>query len=143
MPTADRGDPDVLVDTSAAVAVSIGDHRHHATAVEQLRDRRRGLAGHAAFETFSVLTRLPPPARRTPHAVARMLASNFPHTKFLGARAARSLLARLEADGIAGGSVYDALVGGAALEHGLPLATLDKRAVDTYRKLEVRVELLA
>jgi predicted nucleic acid-binding protein len=101
------------------------------------------LAGHAAFETFSVLTRLPPPARRTPAAVARLLASDFPHSKFLGARAAAALLGDLDALGIAGGAVYDALVGATANEHGLPLATRDGRALDTYRALEVRVELVS
>ena len=38
--------------------------------------------------------------------------------------------------------MYDALVGAAAKEHGLPLATLDRRAIDTYFALGVQVELL-
>lgn len=142
MPTRDRSGPDLLVDTSVAVALTVADHRAHATTFEALADRRLGLAGHAAFETFSVLTRLPPPARRTPAAVARVLATGFPHSRFPSARAAASLLARLASIGIAGGSVYDALVGAAAAEHGLRLATRDRRALDTYRKLDVRVELL-
>jgi hypothetical protein len=37
--------------------------------------------------------------------------------------------------------VYDALVGAAAAEHGSILATRDQRALDTYRTLDVRVEL--
>ena len=57
--------------------------------VRALGDRRLGLAGHAAFETFSVLTRLPTPARRAPATVARLLAGSFPHTRFLGAEAQR------------------------------------------------------
>jgi predicted nucleic acid-binding protein len=36
----------------------------------------------------------------------------------------------------------DALVGATAIEHGLPLTTLDRRALDTYRVLGVDVELL-
>jgi predicted nucleic acid-binding protein len=39
--------------------------------------------------------------------------------------------------------VYDALVGATAAEHGLPLVTRDLRAVDTYRALDVDVELIA
>ncbi len=134
--------PQVLVDTSTAVALTVSDHRDHDATFEALADRRLGLAGHAAFEAFSVLTRLPAPARRTPATVARLLTANFPHTRFLSASAAAALLAELEAKGIAGGSVYDALVGAAAAQHGLPLATRDRRALVTYRALDVDVELL-
>ncbi|MEO8968055.1 MAG: hypothetical protein ABI355_10595 [Solirubrobacteraceae bacterium] len=45
--------------------------------------------------------------------------------------------------GVAGGAVYDALVGAAAREHDLPLVTRDQRAAETYRALAVRFELLA
>ena len=79
---------------------------------------------------------MPPPARRTPAAVARLLASNFPHSKFLGAKASGTLLSELHALGIAGGAVYDALVGAVAKEHGLALATRDERALETYRALD-------
>ncbi|MEB3983387.1 type II toxin-antitoxin system VapC family toxin [Mycobacterium sp. 663a-19] len=133
----------VLVDTSVAVALVVADHDHHKDTFHALRGRTLGLAGHATFETFSVLTRLPPPARRTPATVARLLANTFPETRFLGTRAAGSLLATLGACGIAGGSVYDALVGATAKEHQLTLVTRDRRALETYRKLEVEVELLA
>lgn len=140
-PTSVNG-PNLLVDTSVAVAIAAADHEHHETTIRAVGDRRLGLAGHAAFETFSVLTRLPPPARRTPAAVARLLLADFPHTKFLSAKAAATLLGDLHALGIAGGAVYDALVGAAAKEHGLTLATRDRRALETYRALEVRVELI-
>jgi predicted nucleic acid-binding protein len=140
---ASRSGPDLLVDTSVAVALTVADHEHHETTSRAVGSRRLGLAGLAAFETFSVLTRLPPPARRTPAAVARLLAANFPHSKFLGARTAAALLEELHALGIAGGAVYDALVGAAANEHGVALATRDQRALDTYRVLEVRVELVS
>jgi predicted nucleic acid-binding protein len=133
----------LLVDTSVAVALAVADHEDHEATVRAVGRRRLGLAGHAAFETFSVLTRLPPPARRTPPTVARLLAGAFPETRFLGARAAASLLAELETLGVAGGAVYDALVGAVAREHGLTLATRDRRALDTYRALDAAVELLA
>jgi predicted nucleic acid-binding protein len=132
----------VLVDTSVAVALAVADHEHHESTLDALGRRGLGLAGHAAFETFSVLTRLPPPARRSPAAVARLLAASFPHSRFLSARAAASLLRALEGAGIAGGQVYDALVGAVANEHRLRLATRDGRALEVYRALEVDVELL-
>ena len=134
--------PDLLVDTSVAVALSVADHDHPHATLHAVGDRRLGLSGHAAFETFSVLTRLPPPSRRTPATVSRLLAANFPHSKFLSAKAAASLLRDLHAFGVAGGAVYDALVGAAANEHRLPLATRDRRALDTYRTMDVSVELV-
>ena len=67
---------------------------------------------------------------------------NFPSSRFLGATAAQELLARLAGAGIAGGAVYDALVGAAALEHRLRLATRDRRAIETYRALGVDLEIL-
>lgn len=143
MPSAgNRADPELLVDTSIAVALVVADHEHHDQTFDAIGDRRLGLCGHAAFETFSVLTRLPPPARRTPAAVAKLLAGNFPQSRFLGASAATTLLSNLAAKRIAGGSVYDALVGAAAVEHGIVLATRDRRALDTYRTLGVSIELI-
>lgn len=141
MPASADG-PDVLVDTSAAVALVVADHELHSATLDALDGRRLGLAGHAAFETFSVLTRLPPPARRPPEVVAHLLDSNFPASRFLSPDAARRLLALFAAGEISGGSVYDALVGAAALEHRLVLATNDRRAVETYRILGVQLELL-
>ena len=133
---------ELLVDTSVAVALAVADHEHHEGTVRVVGRRRLGLAGHATFETFSVLTRLPPPLRRSPAAVARLLATSFPGTKFLSARAAASLLGELGSAGIAGGGVYDALVGAVAREHRLMLATRDRRALEIYRALDVDVEML-
>ena len=45
--------------------------------------------------------------------------------------------------GIAGGAVYDALVAAAAAEHGITLATRDRRAADTYRVLDIDFELIS
>jgi predicted nucleic acid-binding protein len=133
---------DLLVDTSVAVALVVADHEHHETVARTVGRRTLGLAGHAAFETFSVLTRLPPPARRGPAVVARLLTESFPATRFLNARASSQLLAELGGAGIAGGAIYDALVGAVARDLGLPLATRDNRALDTYRALDVKVELI-
>lgn len=138
MPISDD-EPELLVDTSVAVALSVSDHDGRAASLAAVEGRRIGLAGHAAFESYSVLTRLPGPARRTPAAVRRLLSANFPHSRFLSASAAADLLERLAAIGVAGGSVYDALVGATAVEHGLALVTRDRRALRTYRELDVDV----
>lgn len=131
-----------LVDTSVAVALSVGDHAAHDATLRALKGKTIGLAGHAWFETFSVLTRLAPPARRRPSEVARLLAHNFPQSRFLDIKGQQGLATRLAELGIAGGSVYDALVGAAARHHGLGLLTRDRRALDTYRALGVDFELL-
>src|ERR1700724_1517087 len=142
MPTRDK-QPELLVDTSVAVALVVGDHEHDLATIGAIGDRRLGLAGHAVFETFSVLTRLPPPARRPPDVVATLLAQNFPDSVFLSPERAALLIDVLGRAGIAGGSVYDALVGATAVEHGLKLATRDQRALVTYRALGVDLEFLA
>jgi predicted nucleic acid-binding protein len=141
MPIGDER-PQLLIDTSVAVALAAAGHEHHRATRKAIGDRTCGLSGHAAFETFSVLTRLPPPSRRTPAAVARLLAHNFPRSRFLSAQGAQGLHARLASLGIAGGAVYDALVGATAAEHGIRLATRDRRAAETYRALEIDFEVI-
>ena len=86
-----------------------------------------------------MLTRLPPPARRTPAVISRILAANFPATRFLGTDETAALDDRLHTLDLGGGAVYDALVGAAAASHGVPLVTRDRRALRTYRALEVDV----
>ena len=139
MPTS--ADPELLVDTSVAVALCVADHEGRPRSRRVVEGRRIGLAGHAAWETFSVLTRLPPPARLSSTVASRMLASNFPFTRFLGQAESAALLERLEVLEISGGSIYDALVGSAAVEAGVPLVTRDRRALPTYRLLDVDVLL--
>ena len=133
---------EILVDTSAAVPLVVADPDHHASVTRAPGRRRLGLAGHAAFETFSVLTRLPSPARREPGVVEQILRTGFPATRFLGADDARTLLGKLALLGVAGGAVYDALVGQVAVAHRLPLVTRDARAVDVYRALDVEIQLI-
>ncbi|MGH9289292.1 MAG: type II toxin-antitoxin system VapC family toxin [Acidimicrobiales bacterium] len=130
-----------LVDTSVAVPLVVADHTAHVAVKRAIGKRRLGLCGHAAFETYSVLTRLPPPARRTPAVVGEILTRRFPASRFLDAAAAADLHDRLASLGLAGGSVYDALVGAAAAQHGLTLLTRDQRAFETYRLLGVTVEV--
>lgn len=132
----------LLVDTSVAVAVTVADHEHHEETIAAVAGRRLGLCGHAAFETFSVLTRLPTPARRSAATVTALLAQAFPETRFLSARAAAALLDTFASSTIAGGAVYDALIGACAAEHGLELVTRDRRALETYRALDVHELLL-
>lgn len=134
--------PDALLDTSAAVPLVVADHDAHPAMWQALHTRTLGLAGHAWFETFSVLTRLPGAARRDAATVARLLAVNFPHSRFLDEASTSALTGELAGIGVSGGAVYDALVAAAAARHRLPLATRDRRAAETYRRFDIEVELL-
>jgi len=133
---------EVLLDTSAAVALVVADHAGHAATRDAVRGHRLGLAGHAWFETYSVLTRLPGGSRRLPRDVHRLLVQDFPATRFLDESSAAALGAELVRNGIAGGSVYDALVGATARLHGLPLVSRDRRAAATYALLAVETRLV-
>lgn len=132
----------MLLDTSVAVAVCTQDHTAHQLAIDAVGDRRLGLAGHAWFETFSVLTRLPPPQRRAPADVHLLLRTNFPVRAFPGDSAHLAFLEELTTLPIAGGAIYDALVGLAAREARHPLLTRDQRALATYQALRIDVEFL-
>lgn len=138
------GDRDevLLLDTSAAVALVVEDHEVHAAVLEAVQRRRLGLAGHAWFETYSVLTRLPGRLRRSPAEVAVLLAHDFPATAFLSEEDAAALGPELATMGISGGSVYDALVGAAARRHGRGLVSCDARARPVYEALGVHVLLV-
>lgn len=144
MPTGTGTEPDgvVLLDTSTAIALLVEDHEAHAATLDAVRGRRLGLAGHAWFETYSVLTRLPAPLRRTPADAARLLSHDFPATVFLSEAESAALIGELERLRISGGAVYDALVGAAAREHGHVLLSLDGRARPVYEAIGVEVEAI-
>lgn len=131
----------VLVDTSIAIPFVMERHQFHQRVTEVVDGRRLGLAGHAAFETFSVLTRLPAPDRRSASVVDRIIRTDFPDTKFLSEDASSALLVGLAEQGVAGGAVYDALVCAAAVEHGLTLLTRDRRALGIYRSMGGAIEV--
>lgn len=142
MPTSADPGTEALIDTSVAVAIVLADHDAHVETLEAVRGLRLGLSGHAWFETFSVLTRLPPGARRSPRDVQAILEHDFPATRHLGADAAAGLAPELAHLGIAGGSVYDALVAAAARSAGLPLLSRDRRALPVYQALKVDVRVI-
>lgn len=129
----------LLLDTSAAVALLVADHPAHREVLAAVGQRPLGLAGHATFETYSVLTRLPGPLRRSAATVSRLISLNFPETRFLPVQAHSRLLGQLADLGLAGGSVYDALVGMTAVHHALPLVSRDERAAAVYRRLGVEL----
>ncbi|GAC1408585.1 MAG: type II toxin-antitoxin system VapC family toxin [Mycobacterium sp.] len=124
-------------DTSFAVAALDPTHKAHPACRRSLVDLRPALAGHAAFETYSVLTRLPLPLRLTAGQAESVLAVAFPQDCWLDETGTRDLRERLARLGIVGGSVYDALVGQASVTNNRTLLTRDRRAERTYGSLGV------
>ena len=133
---------DVLLDTSVAVPLLLTSHAAHRAANDAIGERSVALAGYAVHETYAVLTRLPGDARVAPRDAVRLLPDRFDTAAVLDARAARSAPAVLADAGIAGGAAYDGLVALAARSAGLPLASRDRRALNTYQLLGVSVEVL-
>lgn len=132
----------VAADTSVAVPLLVASHPAHATVSAWARDRSLVLSGHALAETYSVLTRLPGEARVLPADAVTLIDASFGDSVQLGDEQLRSVHRILAERGVAGGAVYDALVGAAASAHDLTLATRDARAHATYVAIGVKVELL-
>ncbi|MEI3843300.1 MULTISPECIES: PIN domain-containing protein [unclassified Microbacterium] len=133
---------DLLLDTSAALAVLRDASPAHERAFEMTQGLTLGLSGHAMFETYSVLTRLPGSNRLASSHAAQLIAREFPASFPLPESAARDAVVALNRAGIAGGSVYDGLVGLAAKDAGIPLLSCDRRALSTYTSLGVDVRLI-
>ncbi|MDR1151177.1 MAG: type II toxin-antitoxin system VapC family toxin [Bifidobacteriaceae bacterium] len=129
----------LLMDTSAALALVHRANPFHPWVEDVVAGRMVGLAGHAYIETYSVLTRLPSTARVSPGNAVRLIASQFPASRFLEPHQYGTILEDLRDLGVGGGAVYDALVAACARAHGLPLVTCDLRARSTYRLLGTEV----
>ena len=132
-----------VVDTSVAVAAALPWHEAHRAALPAVRGKTP-LLGQVAIETYSVLTRLPPPQRVPPPLAHAYLTETFtlppivlPKTDY------EPLIALAAAERIAGGAVYDAFVAATARGAGATLLTLDRRAVPTYQLLGLEYELLS
>lgn len=132
-----------LVDTSVAVALVLTGHTAHDLTNREVGKRIVHLAGHAAVETYSVLTRLPGGARVAPGDAQRLLTERFAGVICPKGDVLAKQLADLAAAGIKGGAVYDGLVSlAASVEAGAVLLTRDLRAAATYARLGVAVEMV-
>lgn len=125
------------VDTSVAVAALDAGHAAHRPCLAAVRDHRPALAGHAAFEVFAVLTRLPGQLAVDGADAAGLIDRVFPEVVWLSTEAGAALRIRLATTGIVGGAGYDALVGEAARTNERRLFTRDLRARRTYDLLGV------
>ena len=130
------------VDTSVAVPLVLRTHPEHAAVAAWADGKQLSLSGHAAVETYSVLTRLPVGARASNEDVVRVMDDAFAEVLVLPASLARTVHREISKRGISGGATYDALVGLAAKENGLTLATRDTRALGTYQAIGVPILML-
>jgi predicted nucleic acid-binding protein len=132
----------IAIDTSVAVAAFASWHEAHAASSAVLARRPR-LPFHVLLETFSVLTRLPPPHRVPANVAREFLAQRFPAALLvLPAQEQRGLIDLAVRAGFSGGAIYDALVAATALHSNAVLVTRDRRAVIVYDAVGVRFELL-
>ncbi|MBI3686908.1 MAG: PIN domain-containing protein [Actinobacteria bacterium] len=131
----------IAVDSSVVIAAFASWHeRHHAATAVLKRDPR--LVAHAAVETYSVLTRLPPPHRAEATLVEEFLRQRFGTPLLcLPERRHRDLITTMAKAQILGGRIYDAMIGLTAAEHGATLITLDHRAALIYDMVGASTEL--
>jgi predicted nucleic acid-binding protein len=130
------------VDSSVVIAAFASWHEHHAVARKAMAARPR-LIAHAAVESYSVLTRLPPPHRASPDIVHSFITGRFTEPFLILSEAGyQELLATVTAGQILGGPAYDALIAFTAAEHDATLMSLDQRAAATYETVGAQVEQL-
>jgi predicted nucleic acid-binding protein len=132
----------VALDTSVVIPYVMQSHPAHLATRRQLAGRQVVLTTHSLAESYSVLTRLPGDARSTPTDAATLLAANFPESIAPEADVARRLPDVLAPISIAGGAVYDALVGLAAAAADIAQVTRDVRAVPTYAAVGATIEIM-
>jgi predicted nucleic acid-binding protein len=130
-------------DTSTVVAAFASWHALHDAARREL-DRGLELIEHCALETYSVLTRLPPPHRVQADVVRDFLAARFQRPFLrLAPDAYRDFVLDLPNRGAVGGGAYDALVAATAVANGAELVTCDRRASALYDRYGVRTLFLS
>lgn len=120
----------------------MASHSAHKLVRNRIDGERLVLTGHSLAETYSVLTRLPGDARLETADAAALIAASFGEPAILDQETASTLPKKLARLGIAGGAVYDALVGLAASEQRLTLASRDLRARSTYEAVGATVRLI-
>jgi len=129
-------------DTSLVVAAFASWHESHGAARRALDGGLR-LVEHCALETYSVLTRLPPPHRASGEVVRDFLAARFPQPLLrLSESAYKGFILGLADHGVTGGAAYDALVAATAVGCNADLVSCDRRALTVYERYGVRTQLL-
>ena len=131
----------ITPDSSVTIAAAASWHVAHGAAVAALEEDAVALVAHVAYETTAALSRMPVGHRIAPRVVLEWLERRFEGEWLeLPPAVARRTLRTAVEQGIRGGALNDALVGGTAAHHGHRLLTADRRAAPVYRALGVAVE---
>jgi predicted nucleic acid-binding protein len=132
----------IAADTSVVVAAFASWHEGHAVSTSAV-SRRPRLPAQVILESYSVLTRLPAPHTAAAGTVREFLQLRFPALPLvLSSKAHAALMREAVGAGIVGGAIYDALIAFTAKSVGAALLTRDRRALPTYEKIGVRLELI-
>src|SRR5262245_55702640 len=94
-------------------------HEGHSAALTEIERRldegdRMAVPAHALAETYAVLTRLPAPHRLAPADAWQLIEENFSRSATVVALSAKTYAAVMRkavAQAVAGGRIYDALIG--------------------------------
>jgi predicted nucleic acid-binding protein len=106
---------DAFLDTSVLVATFYGEHEHHDRSIRVFLDQEKPAgctAAHCLAETYSVVTGMPGRDRASPHEALLFLNDVRQRLTLVALDEAEyfSVLEAAAADGISGGTTYDALI---------------------------------
>ncbi|HWX96814.1 MAG TPA: PIN domain-containing protein [Solirubrobacteraceae bacterium] len=133
----------IAPDSSVLIPALAASYEGHDRCFAALAGRSPRLIAHVAFETTSVLSRMPEGLRMTPVTVRDALDHDFPGSWLaLDADGQRACLRRAVDAGVSGGALYDALVAATAAQHGATLLSADHRASAAYEAMGVDVAFL-
>jgi predicted nucleic acid-binding protein len=108
-------------DTSALVPAFLDDHLHHEASLAALKKAKKAQACCAAptlAEVYSTLTRMPNPYRARAEEALLFLTSLRERFAFIALTSSEywSAITKAAESGIAGGRIYDALLGACAIK---------------------------
>jgi predicted nucleic acid-binding protein len=133
----------IAPDSSVLIPALSTSYEGHERCFAALAGRSRRLISHVAFETTSVLSRVPEGLRVTPMTVREALDRDFPDALLvLDAVAQRACLDRAVDAGLRGSALYDALIAATAREHSATLLSADRRASIAYEAMGAEVVYL-
>jgi predicted nucleic acid-binding protein len=133
----------IAPDSSVLIPALSSTCAGHERCVAALAGRSPRLISHVAFETTSVLSRMPEGLRMTPVSVRDALDLDFPDPWLaLDADGQHACLRRAVDAGLRGGALYDALIAATACEHGATLLSADRRAREAYEAIGVDVSYI-
>jgi toxin FitB len=133
----------IAPDSSVLIPALASTYEGHERCVAALAGRLPRLISHVAFETTSVLSRMPEGLRLAPVSVRDALDLDFPDSWLaLDAAGQRSCLRRAVDAGLRGGALYDALIAATAREHGATLLSANRRAREAYEAIGVEVSYI-